>query len=152
MSNKIIGWQEWCGLPNLNIQAIKAKIDTGATTSCLDAFNIQPIKVNGIDYVNFRIHPIQNRQNIIIECNAPLIDQRTVSNSGGQRQLRYVIETEIVIAGESWNIEVTLTNRKTMKFRMLLGRQALENRYIVDTSRSFIYGRLNGAQIKQYYL
>lgn len=136
----MIGWREWCILPALNIPAIKMKIDTGARTSCLHAANIEEIDSN---YIKFKVDPIQKKPNILVNCEARFSDRRVVINSGGQKELRYVIKTEIEIASHKWEIEMTLTNRKDMTFKMLLGRQAMRHHHIVICpDKSYLQERL----------
>jgi hypothetical protein len=127
--NKItVGWREWVSLPELNIEKIKAKVDTGAKTSCLHAFEITPYNENGINKVKFLVHPLQKNNDIVKECHAELLDKR------------YVIQTRLVTTHKEWDIEMTLTNRDTMLFRMLLGRRAMEN-ILVDPSSSYLLGK-----------
>jgi len=130
----VIGWQEWCALPDLSLPAIKAKMDTGARTSSLHALNIEPFMHRGKRHVRFVVNPLRYLPQIARVCEAPVIDERLVTNSGGDTEKRYVIYTPIVLSDESFDIEVTLTNRTPMLFRMLLGRQALKKRFIVDVS------------------
>jgi hypothetical protein len=137
-----IGWREWAALPDLNLPAIKTKIDTGARTSALHAFLIEPYATDGIDMLRFLIHPIQRNHDFQVECHAPVFDFREVTDSGGHREMRYVIQSKAVIGENVWPIELTLTNRDTMRFRMLLGRRAMENRFLVDPGASYINGRL----------
>jgi hypothetical protein len=132
----LIGWREWVALPELGIKRIKAKIDTGARTSSLHAFSIERFREQGKDKVKFEIHPIQRNDELIIKCVADLIDFRHVTDSGAHRELRHVIETPIIMAGSRHVIEITLTDRSSMKFRMLLGRKALQH-YFVDPCQSF---------------
>lgn len=138
-----IGWQEWCSFEEIGLKAIKAKVDTGAATSCLHAFNIKTYLIDNKDFVKFQVHPIQGNRKIIKNCIAPLVDTRVVINSGGQKQRRHVIRTQITIGEISYSIEVTLTNRISMRFRMLLGREALSGKFIVDTSKSFLLGKIS---------
>jgi hypothetical protein len=137
-----LGWREWAALPDLNLPAIKAKIDTGALTSALHAFLIEPYSEGGVDMLRFLIHPIQRNQDFQIECHAPVFDFREVTDSGGHREMRYVIQSNIVLGETTWPIDLTLTNRDTMRFRMLLGRRAMEHRFVVDPGASYINGKL----------
>jgi len=150
---KLIGWEEWCALPDLDIPAIKAKVDTGAKTSALYAFAIEPFLKDGQEYVSFQIHPIQRNKKIVIKCSAPLIDYRYITSSTGQKEKRYVIQTFIELNSKKCSIELTLAKRDTMTFRMLLGREALRTcELIVDPSKSCLLGKLDKQQIKSLYL
>jgi hypothetical protein len=137
----IIGWREWVALFELGIDKIKAKVDTGARTSALHAFSLRPFKSNGKDKITFEIHPFQHDTHEIISCTADIIDRREVTDSGGHTEERYVISTPLTIAGQTWPIEITLTERENMLFRMLLGRSALRKRFIVNPARSFVTTR-----------
>lgn len=139
----LIGWREWVGLPNLGIERIKAKVDTGARTSALHAFALQPFSENGVDKIRFDIHPMQHNTEAVITCVADVVDKRLVTDSGGHEEERYVIETPITIALQTWSIEITLTERENMLFRMLLGRSALRKRFIVNPARSFVTTRVH---------
>lgn len=136
-----VGWREWVSLPELGIKKIKAKIDSGARTSCLHAFFLEPFKKNGKDWVRFGIHPYQNNTDKEVYCEAEIIDERIVSDSGGHKEKRFVIETQLVLAGKSWPIEITLSNRDTMRFRMLIGRTALENKIHIIPDASYLTGK-----------
>ncbi len=125
-------------MPDLGIPAIKVKVDTGARSSALHAFSIQPFRRGGRDRVRFRLHPIQRRSDIEIACEADVLDQRAVTDSGGHREKRFVIEVNFALGGETWPIELTLSHREPMMFRMLLGRTAMDGRITVDPSRSFL--------------
>ena len=137
----IIGWREWVAFPVLAVPAIKAKIDTGARTSALHVFNLKPFQEDGIKKVQFVVHPLQKRTDVTIHCIANVVDQRTVTNSGGHREKRYVIRTIVRIGQSEWPIEITLTNREEMGFRMLLGRTAMHKRLMVDPSLSYQTGQ-----------
>lgn len=134
----IIGWRETVTLPKLGIEQIKAKIDTGARSSALHAFDVQQLESNGKQIIRFQVHPIQRNNQITINTEAELLEYREVRNSGGIAQLRPVIMTEIKLGEQQWSIELTLTNRDVMGFRMLLGRQAVRNKFLVDPGRSFL--------------
>ncbi len=140
MDQTIIGWREWLALPELQVPAIKAKIDTGARTSALHAFFVEPFTKDGRQMVRFGVHPLQKRLDVEIFCEAPVKDFREVSDSGGHREMRYVIETTILIGDLPRQIEMTLTNRDNMKFRMLLGRTAMEGLQVIP-DQSYITGR-----------
>lgn len=137
-----IGWREWVNLPGLGIERIKAKVDTGARTSALHAFQLDPFVENGRSKIRFNIHPFQHNTEEIITCVADVVDKRMVTDSGGHEEERYVIETPITIAGQTWSIEITLTERENMLFRMLLGRSALRKRFVVNPARSFVSTRV----------
>jgi len=138
---RILGWREWVSLPDLGITAIKAKLDTGARTSALHAWNAEPVEIDGKPWVRFRTFPLEGPAAAPVMCEAPLSDQRWVTNSGGMREWRCVISTRLSIADDSWPIELTLANRDPMGFRMLVGREAMRGRFIVDPRRSYRSGR-----------
>lgn len=142
-SNSIItvGWREWVKLPELELPAIKAKVDTGARTSALHAFELRPILENGIQRIEFSIHPFQRDIETVLICKADVVDKRNVTDSGGHQEERWVIKTPMSIGDHTWPIEVTLTARDNMKFRMLLGRNALKGRALVDSSASYLAGK-----------
>lgn len=145
MTNKptqkpVLGWREWVALPDLDIALIKAKIDTGARSSALHAFVIDPYRRDGQHWVMFAIHPKQ-KSDVAVECHAPIKDRRLVTDSGGHKQRRYVIETRLNLGSMAINAEITLTNRDSMLFRMLLGRTALNNRFIIDPGVSYLLGK-----------
>jgi hypothetical protein len=137
----MIGWREWLALPELDIRAVKVKIDTGARTSSLHARGIEPFESDGILKVKFGVHPLQRRKDIEIQCEADVVDHRRVTSSDGQTEKRYVICTTAALGELRWPIELTLTNRKTMRFRMLLGRAAMSGLLLVDPAKSYLTGR-----------
>jgi hypothetical protein len=138
---RMLGWREWVGLPELAIPAIKAKIDTGARTSALHAFYIEPFTSDGKEYVRFGIHLKRKTRAIEKQCIAPIIDRRMVTDSGGRSEERIVICTPIMLGNEHWPAEITLTNRDGMKFSMLLGRSALSGHCQIDICHSYLAGR-----------
>lgn len=138
----IIGWREWASLPGLGIEKIKAKIDTGARTSALHAFSLKPFTEDGKNKIQFTIHPLQHNTESLVTCVAEIVDKRLVTDSGGHEEERFVIETTITIANQTWPIEITLTERENMLFRMLLGRRALRKRFVVNPARSFVTTRV----------
>lgn len=137
-----LGWREWCVLPELGIPAIKAKIDTGARTSCLHTFHIEPFLKGSAPWIRFKVHPIQKNETLVLTCETPIKDERMVSDSGGHKEMRYVIETRVQIGDHERLIEMSLTNRDTMRFRMLLGRKAMTAHTLVDPAASYLNGRM----------
>ncbi len=137
----IIGWREQVALPELGILEVKAKIDTGARSSALHALDIETFQRDGKMMVRFKVHPYQRDSDRTVIAEAELLDQRKVRNSGGQVQLRPVIRTPVEVGGKTFPIELTLTNRDVMGFRMLLGREAVRQRFLVDAGRSFLQSR-----------
>lgn len=135
-----IGWREWLSLPELGLDAVKAKTDTGARTSSLHAVDLEIDAGDEHDWISFIVHPLQQHEEIEIRCRAPLVDRRRVTSSSGQREKRPVIVTPVTLGPHTWNIEITLTSRLDMRFRMLLGRHALRRRFVVDPGRSFLIG------------
>jgi hypothetical protein len=143
-----LGWREWCALPDLGLPAIKAKVDTGAKTSALHTFRIEPFTDNGIAMVRFCVHPLQRRRDVVRECTAAVKDQRIIADSGGHKELRYVIETRIRIGDKDWPVELSLTDRDTMLFRMLLGRRAMAGKSIlIDPGASYLNGRIKARRL-----
>ncbi|MFC5051546.1 30S ribosomal protein S6--L-glutamate ligase [Rubritalea spongiae] len=147
----IVGSSEWLALPSLNVPAIKARVDSGAKTSSLHAFNIHSFTRDGENWVNFDVHPIQKNRKTVVRCEAKTIDKRVIKSSNGEREKRYVIRTTLELAGETFSIEVTLTNRDTMGYRMLLGREAMQGRMLVDPSEELCHGELNSEEIIKLY-
>ena len=136
-----LGWREWVQLPELGVRRVKAKLDTGARTSALHAFGIREFVRDGVDRVRFEVHPVQRSAAAAVIAEATVVDHRAVRNSGGQQELRPVISTLLKVGDAEWPIELTLTRRDEMGFRMLLGRQALRGRALVDSGRSYRAGR-----------
>lgn len=137
----VLGWREWVRLPELHVKRVKAKLDTGARTSTLHAFFVESYRHRGAAWVRFGIHPLQRRKDILRFCEAPVLEKRRVKDSGGHIEKRYVIRTTAVMGALSWPIDITLTNRDLMLFRMLLGRKAVENRFLLNPGRSYLTGR-----------
>ena len=137
----IIGWKEWIELPELHIPAVKAKIDTGARTSALHVFSLEEFQTDGQGMIRFGIHPLQRRTDIECFCEAPVLEQRRVKDSGGHYEKRYVIQTIAKLGAVSWTIDISLTNRDPMLFRMLLGRKAVEKRFLIHPCMSYLTGK-----------
>lgn len=137
----IIGWREWVGLPDLLVGRIKAKVDSGARSSSLHAFDIEHFERDGKPWVKFKIHPLQHSDRLTIEAEAPVTDSRMVRSSNGKAQERTVITTRLKLLGEEWPVELTLADRNKMSFRMLLGREAFRRRFLVDAGDSYLGGK-----------
>ncbi|HEY6130911.1 MAG TPA: ATP-dependent zinc protease [Halioglobus sp.] len=144
-----LGWKEWIAFPELNIPKIKAKIDTGARSSALHAFRVEPFERDCAPWVRFAIHPVQGDTAIVVDCEAPVIDRRIVRDSGGHDELRYVINALIAIGDHRIQSEVTLTDRDTMMFRVLLGRTALRSRFVIHPAKSYLQGKPAHKKIKK---
>ena len=137
----MVGWREWLALPELRIRHIKAKVDTGARTSALHAFFVKPFQRQGKQWVRFCVHPLQRDTETIVKCEMPVKDRRVVTDSGGHKEYRYIIETTLSLGHKTWTAEMTLTDRDNMKFRMLLGRTALDEQFLVDPASSYMLGK-----------
>lgn len=144
----IIGWRERISLPALAITSVKAKIDTGARSSALHAFDIEQFERDSVTFVRFKVHPFQRSRKKIITAEAPLLEMRKVRNSGGKVETRPVITTLVSTKTQQWPIELTLTNRDVMGFRMLLGRQAVRQRFLVDPGRSYVQSAVPTRKLK----
>lgn len=137
---RVIGWREWVALPDLGVERIKAKIDTGARTSAIHAFDIREIEIDGQPHVEFWLHPVQRKRRPQIKCVAPVFDQRHVRSSSGEEQYRYIIRTHLKIGRRRRLIELSLAKRDIMGFRMLVGRSAMPRGLLVDPNTSFLAG------------
>lgn len=140
VQKQVLGWREWVALPELAIPHIKAKVDTGAKTSALHAYYVERFERDGTPWVRFGVHPLQASLGHEVQCEAPVKDVRRVTDSGGHAEMRPVIETVLAIGGQMRVIELTLTDRENMMFRMLLGRGALKRHFVVDSGKSFLLG------------
>ncbi len=146
----IVGWREWGSLPALDIPAIKIKIDTGAKTSTLHALDIEIMIRDQKRYAQFCVYPLQNNSSILRQCILPVLDERIIKSSNGHEEQRITVLTPIRIAEKQWDIELTLTDRSTMFFNMLLGRQAMKN-LLVDPTKSFCQGRITSRRLEEIY-
>ncbi|MEL6387101.1 MAG: 30S ribosomal protein S6--L-glutamate ligase [Pseudomonadota bacterium] len=138
-----LGWEEWLALPDLGLPAIKAKVDTGARSSALHARAVEPFGPANNPQVRFLMQPDPNDPNLELTCSARVVDRRNVTSSNGDTELRYVIESLLAMGGRRWPAEITLTNRKTMSFRMLIGRTAIAGDMVVDPNQSFAQPHLS---------
>ncbi|MDA1194645.1 MAG: RimK/LysX family protein [Planctomycetota bacterium] len=137
----VAGWREWAALPGLGIRSIRPKLDTGARTSALVARDIEDFERNGHRWVRFTVYPRQRTKRGAVRCEAPCLEERDVRSSMGHVRRRRVIRTEIVLGTMRWPIEVTLAKRTNLRFRMLLGREAMRGRLLVDSARGSVFGR-----------
>ena len=152
MTNKlIVGSEVWCSLPGLGLPAIKVRVDSSAATSSLHAFNIVPFQRDGELWISFEVHPLQNDRSVVVRHEAPVLEQRSVRNTSGISENRYVIREELVLGEQRWPIELTLTNRDAMGYRMLLGREAMVGRVLVDPEGSHQLGDVEPAQLEAMY-
>ncbi len=145
----LLGWKEYCALPRLKIPLIVAKIDTGADTSCLHAINIEPFLQEGQKHVRFDTHPKRFDDDFTKTCIAPVVDYRIIRSSNGDHEERYVVETELIIGGSAFIIDISLSNRVELNFRMLLGRQFLKGHSLIDVSLALNQGKPNKAIYEQ---
>jgi len=150
-SKLIVGSEEWCSLPGIGLPAIKARVDSGAATSSLHAFNIESFQREGEAWISFEVHPIQNDRSVLVRHEAKVLDQRGVRSTSGITETRYVIREELVLGGQRWPIELTLTNRDAMGFRMLLGREAMVGRVLVDPEGSHQLGDVTPSALEKLY-
>ena len=137
----VIGWREWVGLPEFDVKSIKVKVDTGARSSSLHAFDMHPFRRNGQDWIRFQIHPVQRKSIRCVEVESRVHEYRHVRSSSGKASLRPVVITRVELFGRSWPIELTLAGRDEMGFRMLLGREAIRGRFLTDPGSSYYAGK-----------
>ncbi len=137
----VVGWREWVSLPAVGVDWVKAKIDTGARTSAIHAFDQQDVERNGERWVRFSVHPWQatDEDPVTVEC--PLVEVRTVRSSSGHAEERPLVRLDLTLAGRTVAAEVTLSRRDEMGFRMLVGREALAQGFLVDPALSYAGGR-----------
>ncbi|KZZ14358.1 alpha-L-glutamate ligase [Oleiphilus sp. HI0130] len=146
-----IGSEEWCAFSELGLPAVKARVDSGAKTSSIHAFNIHTFRRDNEKWVSFEIHPIQNSRRTVIRCERPIVDRRAVKSSSGVAETRYVILTPMTLGDETWDVELTLANRDSMGYRMLLGREAMKGRVLIDPNESFLLGGHTKKQVEKLY-
>lgn len=137
----IIGWREWLSLPELGVPNIKVKVDTGARSSAIHAINIEQFEAHGVKKVRFQVAPVQANDERLVMVETTLIEERSITDSGGHQQVRPVIMTSVSLGELQWPIELTLTNRDVMGFRMLLGRQAVKERFLVNPGQSYVQSK-----------
>ena len=137
----VIGWREWVGLPDLGIKTIKAKVDSGARSSSLHAFDVYEFEREGESWVRFKVHPVQRNSDDVVTAESRILDHRSVRSSSGKAAMRPVILTNVELLGVVWPVELTLANRDEMGFRMLLGREAFRRRFLVDGGKSYYGGK-----------
>ena len=144
-----LGWCEWLSLPELDIPMIAAKIDTGARTSCIHAFSVEPFQRDGHTWLRIGIHPLPDNDDVEIWRELPAVDQRTVRDSGGHEEQRWVVRSSIGIGDQQWPADITLTNRDAMQFRMLLGRSAMGKAVRVNPGRKYLLGKPTEAELAE---
>jgi len=148
---KIIGSKEWCVFKKLGIPAIQARVDSGAKTSSIHATNIEVFSKEDVDWVRFEVDPIQDNPNIIIKCEAKLVRRKMVKSSMGASEERFMIRTLLTLGKNTFSIKLTLASRDTMNYRMLLGREALNGRYLVNSAEDCLFGELSQEAILKKY-
>lgn len=137
----VVGWREWVSLPQADVAWVKAKVDTGARSSSIHAFDLEVREIDGQERVRFSLHPWQRSDDDVTELDLPVLDRRDVRSSNGQTEQRYAVAMDVTLAGRTITTVMTLSNRDEMGFRMLIGREALERGFLVDASRSYAGGR-----------
>lgn len=148
---KIIGSDEWCVFNKLGIPAIKARVDSGAKTSSIHASNIEVFEKEGVDWVRFEVDPIQDNSNILIKCEAKLVRTKMVKSSMGTSEERLMIRTSLRLGEDTFSIKLTLASRDTMNYRMLLGREALNGRYLINPAKHCLLGRFTADDVRRKY-
>lgn len=152
MNEKMVaGSEEWVSLPDLGLPTIKVRVDSGAKTSALHAVNIQPFQRNGESWVSFDVYPLQFDGKRVVHCEAPVVDRRIIKSSTGNRESRYVIRTIVKVGEEVWEIEISLTDRDSMGYKMLLGREAMMGKIMVDPESRFLFGQLAKEEAERFY-
>jgi hypothetical protein len=142
----VIGWREWVSLPELGIKTIKVKVDTGARSSSLHAYDLEEFERDGAAWIRFCVHPVQRNTSEVVQAEARILEYRRVRSSSGKASRRPVIVTSISLLDKTWPVELTLANRDQMGFRMLLGREAFRKRFLVDAGKSYYGGKPVGRQ------
>ncbi|MEX6634645.1 ATP-dependent zinc protease family protein [Hyphococcus lacteus] len=137
----LIGWREWVDLPDLEVHHVNAKIDTGAKSSAIHAFKIKEVLIEGVPHVEFYLHPVQRRKRPEVLCCVPIAGRRIIRSSNGQEEERYVVETHLKMGEATLKIDLTLTNRDAMGFRLLIGRDALRRKFMIDPGASYLLDR-----------
>ena len=140
--NNILGWREWIAFPDLGLPLIKAKVDTGAKTTCLHAFEVESFMQDGSEWLNFKVHPHQDDFETVVNCTAPVFDKRAVTDSGGHSEERFVVKSLIHVGHWKQEVEITLTARDNMKFRVLLGRNAITaGQFMVNPAKAWLQAK-----------
>ncbi|GAA1132867.1 RimK/LysX family protein [Nocardioides aquiterrae] len=134
----VAGWREWVGLPGWGVEWVKAKLDTGARSSAIHAFDVHEFERDGQTWVRFSIHPWQRSAEDAATVESPVHDRRRVRSSSGHTTERYVVRMDVTLLGRTVPTEMTLTSRDQMGFRMLIGREALRQGFVVDPARSYL--------------
>lgn len=147
----VVGGTEWCSFPSLGLPHILARVDSGAKTSSLHAFNMTRFEREGESWISFEVHPLQKNRRVVVRCEAPIVDHRTVKSSTGTTEKRYVIQVPLILGEHAWTVELTLSNRDSMGHRMLLGREAMSGRLLVDPDANCSLGIVSRDQLEEAY-
>lgn len=147
----VVGGTEWCSFPTLGLPHVLARVDSGAKTSALHAFNITRFERRGEAWISFEVHPLQQVRKVVVRCEAPIVDRRTVRSSTGISEKRYVIRVPLTLGKMTWDVELTLSNRDSMGHRMLLGREAMSGRLLVDPDSECRLGRIPEQTVEEAY-